>query len=138
MTTSLLCLMLFALWTLCLVILGIGGYRVFAVLMLKKSANAFPADQTHEGPKWYKRCQRAHLNCVENLPIFACAVLMATVLKFSSSTFDLLAQIYLGARVLQSITHIMSTSIFAVNVRFAFFLTQLICVITMFWLIYSH
>ena len=138
MTVALLCLMIFALWTLCLVIFGIGGYRIVAVLKFKKPPNAFPADQAHEGAHWYKRCQRAHLNCVENLPIFASAVFMASVLNFSNTTFDALAQIYVIARICQSITHIISTSNLAIHIRFSFFVTQLICVVTMFWQIYSH
>ena len=55
-----------------------------AVLRGERPANGFPADQDHGGPGWYRRCNRAHLNCVENLPVFGAVVLVGAA---SSGTF---------------------------------------------------
>lgn len=137
MTTPLLCLLLFALWTLTLIIAGVGGYRVVAVLRGERPANGFPADQDHGGPGWYRRCNRAHLNCVENLPVFGAVVLVGAAAGVSTPLLATLAQVYLGARILQSLIHILSTSTWAVNLRFAFFSAQLVCVVAMAWEIWS-
>jgi uncharacterized MAPEG superfamily protein len=79
----------------------------------------------------YQRLIRAHMNCVENLPVFGAVVLVAAVSGLSNRTFDTLAEVYLGARVCQSIAHISSGRSLAVNVRFTFFLVQLVCVLWM-------
>ena len=67
MTTSLLCVLLYAIWTVCPVIFGVGAYRVLTVLTGKRAIDSFPADTEHGRPDWYRRVNRAHLNCVENL-----------------------------------------------------------------------
>ena len=138
MTTPLLCLMLFALWTITLIIFGVGGYRVMMVVGQKRAPNSFPADKPHEGPGWYQRCIRAHLNCVENLPVFGAVVLVGAVAGVDTPWLDLLAQIYLVARVLQTVTHLTSVSAMAINVRFSFFFVQLLCIVAMAWEIGTH
>ena len=103
----------------------------------ERPANGFPADQDHGGPGWYRRCNRAHLNCVENLPVFGAVVLVGAAAGVSTPLLATLAQVYLGARILQSLIHILSTSTWAVNLRFAFFSAQLVCVFAMAWEIWS-
>lgn len=130
MTIPLYCLLFFALWTIGLVIFGLGPYRVGRVISRTAPPSAFPADTPH-GPDWYRRLMRAHANCVENLPVFGAVVLTAAVAGVQSPLFDTLAIVYVTARVGQSSTHIASGSNQAINVRFSFFLVQLGCVITM-------
>lgn len=130
MSIPLLALLGFAAWTLLIVIVGVGGPRVSAVLAGKAKANAFPADQPH-GSERYRRTMRAHANCVENLPIFGAVVLTAAVAGVASPLIDLLAMVYLGARVLQTLAHVSSGRPLVVNVRFAFFLAQVVCVVWM-------
>lgn len=127
MTTPLACLLGFAVWTVLLVLIGIGPYRVGNVLLGKARPGSFPAAVPH-GPDWYQRLMRAHANCVENLPVFATVVLVAAVTGFHHPTFDTLAQVVLGARICQSIAHISSGRGRVINIRFGFFLTQLVCV----------
>ena len=74
MTTPLQCLVAFALWTLALVLVGVGPWRIGQVLMNKVRPNSFPSGQPH-GPEWYQRLNRAHANAVENLPVFAALVI---------------------------------------------------------------
>lgn len=127
MTTPLYCLLGFAAWTLLLAVSAILTHRVPEVLRGRAASNDFPADTPH-GPGWYRRLLRAHANCVENLPVFAAVVLVAAVAGVTDATMDRLAQAYLAARVLQSLSHVASGSAFAVNARFTFFVAQIICV----------
>lgn len=127
MTTPLWCLLGFILWTL-LLLTAIGVARVAQVVAGKAQPNEFPSGQRH-GSDGYWRLNRAHMNCLENLPIFASVVLTAAVLGLQSSTLDTLASIALAARVGQTTAHLSSGSNLAVNVRFTFFLTQIACIV---------
>jgi len=127
MTTPLWCLLGFVVWTLVL-LLGVGFSRVGAVLSGQKKANEFPSGVPHGGDAYW-RLNRAHMNCVENLPLFASVVLVATVAGVKAPLLDTLARVYLGARIGQSITHVSSGGVMAVNVRFTFFLVQVGCLI---------
>jgi uncharacterized MAPEG superfamily protein len=133
MTIPLWCLLGFVLWTLVL-LSGIGIARVAQVATGRATPNAFPAGVPH-GSDAYWRLNRAHLNCLENLPLFASVVLVATVAGIHSPTLDTLARVYLGARVCQSLAHLSSGGTVAVNVRFAFFLTQVGCLVGFVWMI---
>lgn len=130
MTTPLLCLIFFAAWTLALVTFGIGAPRVTAVLRGQAKSNAFPSDRPH-GTDRYQRTMRAHANCVENLPVFGAVVLAAHAAGFDSATFSHLAVVYVTARVGQTVAHISSGRARVVNIRFSFFVVQLICVAAM-------
>ena len=127
MTIPLWCLLGFVAWTL-LLLTGIGVSRVSQVLSGARKPNEFPSGVPHGGDAYW-RLNRAHLNCVENLPLFASVVLIATVAGIQSGVLEVLARVVLGARVGQSIAHVSSGSNMAVNVRFAFFLTQVTCIV---------
>jgi uncharacterized MAPEG superfamily protein len=130
MTTPLYALLGFVAWTLLVLCLGIAPFRVGSVLSGKARPNSFPADQPH-GPDWYRRVMRAHANCVENLPIFGAVVLVAHVAGSRGELFDTLSLAYLGARVAQTGLHVASGRSRVINVRFFFFLTQVVSVATM-------
>jgi len=134
MTTPLWCLMGFVGWTL-LLLLALGVWRGALVLGQGAKAGDFLAGVPHGGARYW-RLNRAHLNCTENLPLFASVVLIGAVIGADSPTLDRLASVFLLARVAQSSTHIASGSDFAVNVRFSFFLVQLACLIWMAFLIF--
>jgi uncharacterized MAPEG superfamily protein len=133
MTTPLWCLLGFVTWTLVL-LLGVGFSRVGAVLGGRKKANEFPSGVPHGGDAYW-RLNRAHMNCVENLPLFASVVLVATVAGLKAPILDTLARVYLGARIGQSVTHVSSGSVMAIKVRFTFFLVQIGCLIGFLWTI---
>jgi uncharacterized MAPEG superfamily protein len=124
----------FVVWTLIVLVLGIGMPRIHAVLTRRAPPKSFLADVPH-GSERYRRTMRAHLNCVENLPLYAALVLMGRVIELENATFDLLAALVLPARVLQSVTHISSGSNRAVLFRFYFFFAQLACFVGMAYLI---
>jgi len=127
MTTPLWCLLGFVVWTL-LLLLGIAVARVGAVLSGQKKANEFASGVPHGGDAYW-RLNRAHLNCLENLPIFATVVLVATVAGIRAAILDTLARTFLAARVGQTLAHVSSGGVVAVNVRFTFFVVQVACVI---------
>lgn len=129
MSTPLLCLIAYALWTILLVSL-VATSRAVQVLTGKKAANAFPSGMQHGGDAYW-RLNRAHLNAAENLAIFASIVLVGALAKVDSSSFATLAQVVVGARVVQSVVHIASGSVLAVNVRFSAFCVQLGCLLAM-------
>jgi uncharacterized MAPEG superfamily protein len=94
----------------------------------QKKANEFASGVPHGGDAYW-RLNRAHLNCLENLPIFATVVLVATVAGIRAAILDTLARTFLAARVGQTLAHVSSGGVVAVNVRFTFFVVQVACVI---------
>ncbi len=116
----------FVVWTLLLLVGGIGVTRVSAVLSGRARPNSFTPSVPH-GSEAYQRRMRAHVNCVENLPIFAALVLLGGLMDVTGSLFQLAAFTVLPARVGQSLAHIASGTSRAVLVRFTFFTVQLLC-----------
>lgn len=109
-------------WTLLLVFVLIN-HRGLLVLSASKAVNAFAADGSST-PGLGQRLARAHANCVENLPLFAVALLYAMVTGQTQIT-DPLAPLLLGARLFQSLMHLLGTSPLLVWLRFAGYLVQL-------------
>lgn len=126
MTIPLWCLLGFAVWTLLILIVVVAPFRIGSVVGGKAGPASFPADTPH-GPDWYRRVMRAHANCVENLPVFAVVVIVGHLSGLRDPAFDTMSQVYLGARVCQTAMHIASGRGLIINVRFTFFLVQLIC-----------
>lgn len=126
MTLSQWALLGFVTWTLLLVIVGVGTPRISAVLKNTARPNTFNPAVPH-GSERYQRTMRAHMNCVENLPIFASLVLLGSALAVPGELFQWLAFTVLPARVLQSAVHVASGRNRAVLARFLFFTVQLVC-----------
>jgi uncharacterized MAPEG superfamily protein len=121
-------LLAFAAWTLLTLLVGIGVVRWSQILSGAAKLNEFPADVPHGGAR-YRRAMRAHANCVENLPVFAAVVVAVNASGIAGGVLDVLAMLYVAARVLQTLTHVaFEETPRAVGVRFAFFFTQLVCV----------
>ncbi len=130
MTPTATALLGYAAWTLVL-LTTLGLWRTSLVMNRKRAANSFnPLGDDLEG--FARRLTRAHANCYENLPI-AGAVLLYAIAADRTAVTDGLAYIFLSARLLQSLTHLASTSNRAVTVRFAFFLVQIL--ILAYWLL---
>jgi len=112
----------FAAWYL-LLTFALGLFRSGLVLSGKKAANTFATDGSDVGA-FGRRLNRARDNCFETLPLFV-AIALAAQLANRIAVLDPLAMYLLYARIGQSITHLASTSIMAINVRFAFFIVQI-------------
>jgi len=121
-STSALVLVAFIGWALALLIL-MEASRVWLVASGRIAANAFTPDNAGLSP-FMQRLARAHANCIEGLPIFG-GLLIAAIVTGKTGVTDPLAYWLLGARLVQSVTHLVSISVPAVNLRFAAFVLQM-------------
>ena len=120
----------FIAWALALLIL-LEIIRTYLVVTGKVAANAFRPDNDNLSP-FMQRLARAHANCIEGLPIFGGILAVAIMLEKTAVT-DGLALWFLGARVVQSTIHLISTSAPAVSARFTAFAVQM--AIGVYWVI---
>ena len=104
--------------------IALGVYRVRLVLGGRKAANTFAPDGQDLDPLG-QRMTRARNNCFETLPAFAALALGASMAGRLDVT-DPLAMWVLYARIGQSLTHIISTSVLAVQLRAALFFAQVL------------
>lgn len=112
----------FALWTILLVVV-LALHRTGIVMGGARAANEFkPSGE--DLPGFGQRLTRVHANCYENLPV-AAAVLLYAIATQNTAVTDPLAYVFLGARIAQSLTHLVSASRQAVTIRFAFYLVQI-------------
>ena len=121
MTPTLAALTGFIAWTLLLLVL-MEAIRSKLVMSKAIQANEFRPDNANLSP-FMQRLARAHANCLGGLPVFGGLMLVA-VLAGKSAVTDPLAYVLLGARILQSVLHLSSLSVVAVNLRFAAFAVQ--------------
>ena len=123
MTTPILSLVFFAAWAIFLV-LTLGSWRVWEVVTGKTKANGFPSGTKHGGDLYW-RLNRAHLNAVENLPIFGALVLAGHVVGLTDGTFAQLSVAVAAARVGQTVFHVASNRVISVHLRFVCYLAQI-------------
>ena len=118
---------LFALWTVLLLVMTVGIYRWGNIFRGKAQLTDYKADDVR-GSDFYKRAMRAHANCVENLPVFVAVVFGAYATNSITHTVDTLSVVAVVARVLQSLVHV---SVVQTNrvvlLRFVLFFAQLVC-----------
>jgi uncharacterized MAPEG superfamily protein len=130
-------LLAFALWTLTILTATVGVHRWSYILTGRARIDQFPADAA-KGPDWYKRGTRAHLNCVENLPVLTAIVVTAPTAAQQHPVIDALALAFIGLRVAQSTTHIaFKETARTVALRFTFFMHQvaiMIALVILLWL----
>ncbi len=69
-------------------------------------AVGYPTGLYGDLPDWAQRCQRAHMNLLENLAPFAALVLVAQFAGAAGELTDLGARLFFWARVLQIAVHI--------------------------------
>ncbi len=123
MTPTATALLGFAGWYLVLTF-ALGFFRSGLVLSGQKAANTFATDGSDVGA-FGRRLNRARDNCYETLPLFV-AIAVAASIAGKLAVVDSLAMYVLYARIGQSLTHVVSTSIMAINVRFFFFIVQIV------------
>ena len=126
MSPTLIALTGFALWT-GLLVFGLANFRVSYALRTGKGLNTFrPGGDDVEGLG--QRWTRAHLNCLEFLPIFG-AVALSAMAAGKTAITDPTAMIVLYARIGQSIVHMIGTSVPLVLIRATLFVVQLALVL---------
>ena len=121
-SASAIALTAFIAWTLLLLSL-MEVIRAQLVLRGKVPANGFTPDNANLSP-FMQRLARAHANCLENLPIFGGLLLIAIATNHTTIT-DPLAYLFIGARVFQSLVHLVSVSSTAVTIRFTAYSVQI-------------
>lgn len=109
----------------------LGMLRVSMTLTGKKAPNSFDPSGKDVSEFSVRLC-RTHANCYESFPFFGGLLLLAIATGTTAVT-DGLAYYFIGARVMQALIHLTSTSNIAVQVRFAFFLVQI--VIAVLWVL---
>lgn len=125
-------LLAFAVWTLVVLMAGVGIRRWTLVFAGRAQLTDFPGDTAH-GSVSYRRAVRAHANCTENLPVFGAIVVTAALAGVNSVLMDQLAMAAMAARVCQSLTHMVFAETNAtVFIRFLFFFAQ---IVAMFWMV---
>src|SRR5258708_7202184 len=121
----------FAGWSLAVLFGTIGVYRWSGILMGRVRISEWQAD-TPQGSEWYRRAMRAHLNCIENLPVYGAIVFCASAVGAGGAFLDALAVAFMAARICQTIVHVaFSASDFIASVRFALFFVQAVCMVAM-------
>ena len=125
MSPTLIALVGFAAWT-ALLVFGLANLRAVVAMRTGKAVNSFsPAGDDLDGLG--QRWTRAHLNCLEFLPIFGVVALAAG----KTAITDPLAMVVFYARVGQSLVHLIGTSVPLVVARALLFAAQLL--ITLWW-----
>lgn len=120
--TGMTALLIYIVWTLILA-LSYATYRLPLVLTGKKAANHWERGNAVDDPAILVRAKAAHLNCLENLPLFAALVLVAAATS-QSDTVNAVAGFIVAARIGQSMVHLIGTSFPLVFVRASLFLAQ--------------
>jgi uncharacterized MAPEG superfamily protein len=122
-------LVLFAVWAMLLVVC-IGLWRVTQVVTGTVPKGGFNPGAPHGGDAYW-RLNRAHINAVENLPLFATVVLSGLYLQVQDPLFPLLANVVIVARVAQTLIHISSGAAAVVLMRFTAFGVQVLSMLAM-------
>jgi len=131
MTTPVWVLLGFAGWTLLTLLGSVGVYRWSRILTRRASLGEWRAD-VQQGSEWYQRAMRAHMNCVENLPVYGAVVVAIVASGVRAPLLDVLAVVLLVARVCQTVVHLALTQTDVVaGIRFVFFFAQLACMLAM-------
>ena len=126
MSPTLFALVAFAAWT-GLLVFCLANLRVLHARRTKKAVNSFAPDGSDVGGL-VQRWTRAHLNCLEFLPLFA-AVALSAVVAGKAAVTDGLAMPLFYLRVVQSVVHLVSTSVPFVLIRALLFTGQLLIVL---------
>ena len=131
MSLSLWMLLAFAGWTLLVLLLGVGVYRWTLIFSGRAVLTSFPGDTPHGAPI-YRRATRAHANCIENLPVFAAIILVASAAGLTPPHMGQLAVAVVVSRVIQTSIHVLfPESNLTVGFRFSFFTVQALAMIAM-------
>ena len=128
MSPTLTALVAFAAWT-ALLVFGLATLRIVHAQRTKKSLDSFLPDGSDLeglGQRW----TRAHLNCLEFLPI-AATVGLAAMVTGKAAVTDPLAMVLLYLRIGQSLVHLMSTAVAFVMIRATLFVGQI--AIVLYW-----
>ena len=121
--------LLYAAWTLLLPVFY-AGIRVPAIAGGKKAADNWERGKTTDDPPLLQRAKHAHLNSIENFPVFAAVVVIAGLMG-KLAIPDAVAGYVLYARVLQGVMHMLGTSLPLIALRGFFYAVQVVLIFYM-------
>ena len=127
MSPTLTALVAFAAWA-ALLVFGLANLRIVYARRTQQALNRFTPDGSDLeglGQRW----TRAHLNCLEFLPI-AATVGLAAVVTGNAAVTDPLAMVLLYLRIAQTVVHLISTAVPFVLIRATLFVGQLAIVLS--------
>ena len=131
MTIPLWVMLGFAAWTLALLTASIGFYRWSRIFTGRARIAGWNSDGT-DGSGWYQRATRAHLNCIENLPVYGAVAVTAALTGVGGRDLDALALVFIAARIGQSLVHVTREQTEPIAaLRFGLYLVQCVCVVWM-------
>ena len=119
----------FTAWTV-LLVLVIFAWRGIEIVINGKKADSWTRGKDVAAPGLIRRIEHAHINCLENLPVFAAIVLAAAAMGKSAVT-EPYAMYVLYARLAQSITHMIGVNHWLVMLRATFWTIQLVLFVVM-------
>lgn len=121
----------FAGWTLLVLVGTVGVYRWSQIFSGRSRVADWKADEP-QGSEWYRRAVRAHMNCVENLPVYGSVALAAVATGVHSQFLDAFAIAFMVARICQTSVHIaLKQTETVASLRFGLFLVQIVCAVAM-------
>ena len=126
MSASILALIGFVVWTIVLVLTAVT-YRVVRIAM-GAPAESWARGKSPIVPDAIRRIEHAHLNCIENLPLFG-GVVLAAVASDQLAVVDPMAGLFLATRVIQSVVHAIQVSHWMVLLRGTFWSVQIVLLI---------
>lgn len=125
--------LLYAGWIL-LLALFYATPRIPQALLGQKRIDSWERGKEPIDPMFLQRAKSAHLNCLENFPVFAAVVAVAGLMG-QIETISAIAVYVLYARIAQSVSHILGTSFILVMLRATFFLIQVLITLYMVYLL---
>jgi uncharacterized MAPEG superfamily protein len=123
--------LLYIVWTL-LLALSYAFYRVPIALSGRKPMDHWERGKSSDDPGILQRAKSAHLNCLENFPLFLAVVAIAALMQ-KSAVVDAVAAYILYARIGQSVVHLIGTSFILILLRATLFLTQVGLIFYIVW-----
>ena len=125
--------LLYAGWIL-LLALFYAAPRIPQALFGIKKIDSWERGKEPIDPLFLQRAKAAHLNALENFPVFAAVVAIAGLMGQVELIAGIAAYV-LYARMAQSVTHIIGTSFVLVMLRATFFLVQVLITLYMVYLL---
>lgn len=104
--------------------------RVPQGLTGKKPLDSWERGKENPDPPIMQRMKAAHMNCIENFPVFAAVVIVADLMGQLAVVGGLAAWV-LYARVGQILAHISGTSFIQIMTRATFFVAQVFIILYM-------
>jgi len=123
--------LLYIVWIIALVMIY-AGPRIPMAAVTDKRMDSWERNKAPTDAAFFMRAKGAHLNCMENFPLFAAIVFVGAFMS-KSAVVDAVAAYVLYLRIAQGVTHMIGDSSPLVLVRASFFAAQAGLMLYMIW-----